>query len=285
MRFSSSIGRLPALACLLALALFAQPPAAAPGDRPADPPEEFSADRPGFGESAGTVAPGVLQLEGGFLAEAHALAGGTLRNISVPQPLLRIGLTRRLEMRLEADGFQRQSEASGDPGGRHSGYSDMSVGAKARVLREGPLRPAVALLVSVSLPVGSSYFSSQGIDPEFHFCWSKSLPRGLDLSGNFNFAWRTGGPQWTSERAASFQAGHGLAAGLHGYAEIYRVGPIEGDEPAHVVASGGVYRVLGANAQVDFEAGHTLAARTPSWFAGFGFAVRRPLPAFFRHRR
>jgi hypothetical protein len=276
---ASSTCRLSALACLLALAVFAQQ------NRPSNPPDEFSADRPGFGESTETIAPGFLQLEAGFLADAHALAGGPVRNISVPQPLLRIGLTRLLEMRLEADGFERESDASGATRELHYGGSDMSVGAKVRLLREGPRRPAVSLLASVSLPVGSSYFSSGGIDPEFHLIWAKSLPRGFDASGNFNLAWQTGGPQWTSQRAASFQVGHGIAAGLHGFGEIYRVWPIEGDEPAHVFASVGVSRPLGADAQLDVEAGHTMMARTPSWFFGFGFAIRRPLPAFFGRRR
>ena len=148
---------LPSLLCLLALAAFAQ----TPGD--------FSPDRPGFGESTDTLAPGFLQLEAGFLAEAHALVGGPVRNISVPQPLLRIGLTRRLEIRLEADGFNRESDASGAARELHHGGSDMSVGAKVRLLPEGPRRPAVSLLASVSLPVGSSYFSSGGIDPTWPF--------------------------------------------------------------------------------------------------------------------
>jgi hypothetical protein len=214
----------------------------------------------------------------------HELAGGPVRNISVPLPLLRIGLTRRLEMRLEADGFERESDASGATRELHYGGSDMSVGAKVRLLGEGPRQPAVSLLVSVSLPVGSSYFSSGGIDPEFHLIWAKSLPRGFDASGNFNLAWQTGGPQWTSQRAASFQVGHGLPGGLHGYGEIYRVWPIPGDEPAHLVVSGGVARPLGADAQLDVEAGHTMMARTPSWFVGFGFALRTRFGGLF-HRR
>jgi hypothetical protein len=269
--------RLSLLGSLLALAASAQE------SRPPDSPGEFSADRPGFGESTDTVAPGFLQAETGFLAEAHALAGGPVRNISAPQPLLRIGLTKRLEMRLGADGFLRESDASGATRELHHGGSDLSVGAKVRLLPEGPRWPAVSLLASVSLPVGSSYFSSGSFDPEFHLIWAKSLPQGFDASGNFNFAWQTGGPQWTSQRAASFQIGHGMGAGLHGYAEVYRVWPIPGDEPAHVFASAGISRTLGADVQLDLEAGHTMMARTPSWFIGFGFAIRARLGGLF-HR-
>lgn len=246
---------LPSLVCLLPLAAFAQPP----GD--------FSADRPGFGESTDTLAPGFLQLEAGFLAAPH--------NISFPLPLLRIGLTPRLELRIEADGFKRESDASGSTRELHYGGSDISLGAKVRLLREGPRQPAVSLLASVSLPVGTSYFSSGSFDPEFHLIWAKSLPRGFDASGNLNQAWQTGGPHWTSRSAASFQLGHGIAAGLHGYGEVYRVWPIPAGESAPVVASGGVSRPVGSNAQVDVEAGHTMLARTPSWFVGFGFAIRR----------
>ena len=285
MRFPSSIGRLPALAGLLALALFAQPPAAAPGDRPADPPEEFSADRPDFTESTSTVARGAMQLEGGFLATAHALTGGSWHSISAPLALLRIGLTRRLELRLGEEGFKRETSSSGDVRERHSGYADTSVGMKVRLLREGPLRPAVSVVASLSLPVGSSYFSSGSPDPEVKLAWSKSLPRGFDAGGNLNFGWRTGGPRWASERAASLSVSHRLFAGFRAYTEIYRASPVEADEAAHVVLDGGVSRPLGVDAQIDAEVGHTLRARTPGWFLGVGFAIRRPLPAFFRHRR
>jgi hypothetical protein len=52
------------------------------------------------------------------------------------------------------------------------------------------------------------------------------------------------------------------------------VTPVEGDEASHTVFNLGVARKLTSHLQVDFEAGHTLGARTPLWFFGFGFAVR-----------
>lgn len=260
---------LPTLTCLLALAASAQQ------IRPPDPPEELSSDRPDFTESTDTIARGVMQLEGGFLATSDALAGGSSHGISLPLALLRIGLNRRLELRLGVDGFERQTSFAGGLRQRHSGFADTSVGMKARLIREGSLRPAVSLVALLSLPVGSRYFSSGSFDPEFKLAWSKSFPRGFDAGGNFNFGWRTGGPRWASERAASLSVGHKIPAGLRAYTEVYRTSPVAGDEAAHVVLDGGLTRLIGANAQIDAEVGHTLGARTPGWFLGVGFVVRR----------
>jgi len=65
-----------------------------------------------------------------------------------------------------------------------------------------------------------------------------------------------------------------LGRGFGAYAEIYRIGPIAGDEAAHWIANGGITKLFGPNVQVDFEVGHTINAKTPCWFAGTGFGFR-----------
>ena len=76
------------------------------------------------------------------------------------------------------------------------------------------------------------------------------------------------------EHAASLTIGRKLPSGLRVFGEVFRVSPIEGDEAAHAIAATGITKLLGMSAQVDVSAGHTLDARTPSWFVGAGFAVR-----------
>jgi len=237
-----------------------------------EPEGAITADRPDFTEGTETLAPGFVQLEGGVRMSRHLLESSSVHDSGAPFALLRIGVTRFAELRLGSDGYAVESEVAGGHALRHAGLSDMSVEMKFGVWDERRYLPAVSVLGALSAPVGSRYFSSGGLDPEIKLCWSKSLPAGFDASGNFNWAWETGEEVG---HAASLSVGHRLWGGFEGFGEVYREGPIAGDEAHHWVADSGVSRRLGVNFQFDIEAGHTMNARTPAWFVGAGFAVRR----------
>ena len=233
---------------------------------------EMSTDRPDFTESTDTIARGWTQLEGGVLSNWHALASGQDRAIGAPYSLLRLGLTRFAELRLSADGFTSESGAVDGAWEQHSGGSDLEIASKVRVLDEKVHLPALAFIAGASVPTGAGYFSSGRVNPFLELCWSKSLPGGFDAGGNVNFQW--GGTE--TEHAYSLSVGHKLGRGFGVYGEIYRISPIDGDEAAHWVANSGITKLLGTNAQLDIEAGHTVNARTPYWFVGAGFAIRMP---------
>lgn len=62
----------------------------------ADP---LAADRPGLSNAPSVVAPGAIQLEGGFLFERETDGGDPNTNtITVPEALLRVGLLSFLEI-------------------------------------------------------------------------------------------------------------------------------------------------------------------------------------------
>ncbi len=189
-----------------------------------------------------------------------------------PYSLLRLGLTRFAELRLSADGFTSESGAVDGAWEQHSGGSDLEIASKVRVLDEKVHLPALAFIAGASVPTGAGYFSSGRVNPFLELCWSKSLPGGFDAGGNVNFQW--GGTE--TEHAYSLSVGHKLGRGFGVYGEIYRISPIDGDEAAHWVANSGITKLLGTNAQLDIEAGHTVNARTPYWFVGAGFAIRMP---------
>jgi hypothetical protein len=252
--------------CLLAVPAWAAEPGSAPAP--------ISTDRPDFTESTDTIRPGDFQLEGGLERGGHAMRSGLSRSLAGPQPLLRIGLTPRVELRLASAGVEHESPAEG--GGPHTGNTDFSVGAKWRLVEERGWLPALSAITALSLPQGDGYFSSGAHDPILKLCWSHGLPGGWESGGNFNFRWNRGEDAGL-ERGVSVTAGHALGGGLRGFAEVYRIAPMEGDERAHLVASTGLARALGRDVQIDFAVGHTLGARTPAWVITFGFGIRGPI--------
>ena len=231
---------------------------------------EISTDRPDYTESTDTIAPGLAQFEGGFLLSRHALAAGAKHDIGAPFALLRLGLTRFVELRLGADGFTNETHLINGEWEQHGGGSDLEVSAKVRLHDDRVYLPAFAFIAGASVPTGSSYFSSGRVNPFLELCWSKSLPKGFDSGGNVNFRW--GGPQ--VEHGYSLSIGHKLGRGFAAYGEIYRISPVDGDERAHWIANAGITKGLGENAQLDLEAGHTVHAQSPFWFLGAGFAIR-----------
>jgi hypothetical protein len=249
----------------------------------------MSTDRPDFTEATDTVPRGVMQFEGGFLLSSHALESGLAHDVVGPSPLIRIGLSRFAELRFGSDGFTRESvvaQGPDTPNERHTGLSDLEIGVKLRLWKQRKYTPAFAVIGALSVPNGSSYFSSGGRDPILDLCWSKALPKHFDVGGNVNF--RRFGADGHIEKALSLSAGRILGHGFGMYGEVYRISPIDDDEPAHLIANTGITKLLGPNTQIDLEVGHTVNARTPYWFVGAGFAIRMSRPGFaylFRRRR
>jgi hypothetical protein len=234
--------------------------------RPSVP--EIVPDRPDFSESSEVVPAGWLQLESGIRFEGEEL----LREFSAPAALLRIGLGRGVELRLGAEGFL--SESVGDI--RHSGRSDMEVGAKIRLLNQSRAGIDLALLPIVSLPTGTAGFTSGGVDTTIKIAWARQLPSGLGLSGNVNLASLTEDGSRFHQQAMSLSLGRDLLFGWGGYVEGFALSKVSAVEGAGVTVNAGIARAIGRQVQIDIEAGRGLSSAAPDWFVGFGIAVLGP---------
>jgi hypothetical protein len=254
--------------CLMATAvLWADEPARQDSD-------ELSTDRPDFTESTDTVRAGRFQLEGGLASTSHAMEAGPVRAIGGPSALLRVGVAPRVELRFGAEGFQAESRMDHGILERQSGYSDLDLAVKFRILDERGGLPAIAIIPGISFPWGSAAFSSGGHDRFLKFCWSREFGKGFEATGNANFRWEGEGREAVVERGYSVSVGHKLPGEWRGFWEVYRVSPIPDDEAVHWIADTGVSRGLGRNFHMDLAVGHTIHARTPSWIFSVGFAVR-----------
>ena len=117
---------------------------------------EMTADRPGFNAPAAVVGKGVVQLELGW---STARLGDRLYASSAPQPLLRVGVSRYVELQVGSDGIAAACLLDCTWQG-----TDVSVGARV-VLPVEPLGFALAVSGGASLPTGSFDVSSEHVDP------------------------------------------------------------------------------------------------------------------------
>ncbi len=144
--------------------------------------DEITTDRPDFVESSNVVGKGRFQIETGVAVERNAVAATKDRAITTPT-LLRVGLSKDWEFRLESDGrtVYRTEDTSTGINSTTRGYSDLSVGAKWHALDEAGSRPSVGLLVHVDTATGSTQFRGNGSRPSLRLVAEWELPSEMSL--------------------------------------------------------------------------------------------------------
>lgn len=231
---------------------------------------EMVTDRPDFTESTDVVGKGMLQIENGFTVERSQGAG----KMTSPELLMRVGLSKRVELRLGGDGLVTQRI----PGkSMVVGYSDFEIAAKVVILEAGHRRPAISLIPLISAPAGSPFFSSGAWDPTLKIAIGKDLPKGFSASGNVDFSSLTTPEGRFLQTAWSVSVDHPLGRGFGAYWEVFGFTPWDKGSSAARIADTGITRSAGRNAQVDIRAGKRLSHVGSNWFWGVGVAFRKPL--------
>ncbi|MCX6612389.1 MAG: transporter [Acidobacteria bacterium] len=273
--------------CAFASGLFGQipePKTILPKSTPPVEDDEMVTDRPDFTESAATVRPSWYQLETGFAVSWETNREGKVRSVAFPYPLMRIGITRRLEFRYSTDGYARNRFFNHEGQSLNQGHNDLEVGLKYVAWYEKKFLPQFALIGQVSEPLGAASLSSGSIDPKFKICWSKDFSGGWGLSGNFNYFYLTEDRRRFLERDTSVSLGHDLVAGFKGYVEFYRLANITLDKEALSIAQVGWARPIKGNFQFDMSVAKTIAHSMPQWSIMGGFTYRAPVPGSILRR-
>lgn len=133
----------------------------------------IATDRPDFVESSQTVGRGRFQFETSVNSDVTRTSGSRETVWGSPT-LLRYGVSERVELRVETDGFQRMI-TNGSVRTTVSGMADAAVGIKWHV------RNGVAVLVHADLPSGSPLFRGRGVRPSLRGVAEFELPMAMSL--------------------------------------------------------------------------------------------------------
>ena len=185
---------------------------------PAHADEGIVTDRPDFVESSDVVGKNRFQLETSLAGERSKVDGIRVRSISTPT-LLRLGVSDTLELRMETEGWMRETTG----GVSEHGMNDISIGTKWHVLDgdEESGRPALAWLFHADLPTGSRAFKGQGTRPSVRLTAEWDLPDGFGLgvmSGLYRDRNEAGQHFTGGILAATF--GKSFTEKLHGFVEL-----------------------------------------------------------------
>ncbi len=226
-------------------------------------------DRPEFTATSTLVEKGFVEFDDGFTFSSQGNGYG----LSAPETMMRLGLNDRLELRFDGDGFLSEWTA----GGHAKGPSDSEVSAKVGLFGQRHLRPSVSIISSVSMPTGTTNFSSRGYDPTVKVAWDKDLISGFAMGGNFNLGSITTTGGRITQRAASFSLSRGLGAEFGLFGEVYAVSPVAAGNSTLWSGDGGVTRSIGKNAQIDVRFGKQINSAESTWLVGAGFTIREPM--------
>lgn len=233
---------------------------------------ELITDRPDQTESSVVVPRGYIQIESGITYNDE---GSESRTLEYPGTLLRIGISKRVELRLGTQGFVSEFE-----GNNTTGLGDSEIGTKIYLRQESGWKPETALLASLSLPTGSNAFSTERVDPSFRFAFSHTLTEKVSLGYNLGAAWQTvpssSGRATLSTLQYTATAGFGLSDRFGAFAELFGDTPLSAQGGTELSFDGGLTFLIRPNLQLDAALGFGLTNDAPDWFLTTGVSFRFP---------
>jgi len=228
-------------------------------------------DRPDFTEGTGLVPTGHFQVEGGTtLGRVEDVDSTTLGEL-----LVRIGLGERSEARIGLGSYTRIDDGFDSI----SGFEDPALELKIRLTDEAgelpPGRPAVALILGTSVPIGDKKLTDDEWVPLALLAFDWDLGARFGLGANLGGSYATDGEGGRFNQGfASVSAGFSATDRLGTYLEWYGFSEEEKNGPFTHYVDTGISFLINNDLMVDARIGTGLNNAHPDWFAGVGASVR-----------
>jgi len=232
-------------------------------------------ERPSFSTPPNVVGTGFWQIESGLDWGHDAPDEGDGTTIfTAPNIALRLGVTRRIELRAATTGLVSTTER----GRRSTSMADTALGMKYQMAFQDGFGLDLAVVPMVSLPTGGAA-SSNNVDPSVILTAARQFGRA-QLNGNVKWTRQSYGDT-ANQRAQLLDWSLVLAHPLWGRWSAFWEGvasdsDLEGTS-ATWAASAGLARQFGESILVDVYGGIGLNEPAPNWRvgAGFGWRLRR----------
>ena len=241
--------------------------------------QPLQTDRPNFTSTSVTVGKGVTQLEFGYTFACDSPT--ELMKVSdqaLGEFLYRRGiLAEWFEFRLGFSPLQ-QTEQLGSFQNTTAGSEDLYTALQFALTPQAGILPESALIVQMSLPTGSTAFTSNQIEPGVNWVYAWKLNDFISLSGstqgNRSF---DGNHRSYLEMAQSWNVNYTLTKQLSAFTEWFALIPCGANtEQTEHYFDGGFTYLINNNLQLDFSAGVGLNEAAIDYFVGAGCSIRFP---------
>jgi hypothetical protein len=236
-------------------------------------------DRPHVAETPHLVPKGYFQWETGFQFQQSRTDLIKTKDITYNTTLIRLGLSRRIEARLEMDYFGTKSNRRSDDSllQKVNGLSGLTVASKVFLFQQNGLIPETSLLYGISLPYpGSKDFRPSYTGSEIKFLLVNRIAKWYEFEYNL-------GVQWDGvTNAYAFNNEFEINRRLFFFIEMYGYFYENGDKDDRFSGSftndhrlnGGIWYRLAPNLQLDLSGGFGLSKISPTNYIAVGLSNR-----------
>jgi hypothetical protein len=227
-------------------------------------------DRPDFTDGTHTVPRGYVQLEAGYSAQWGPTTQSS-DEASFPELLVRVGVLRRLELRLGENYLVDQP--AGAAASATGGFDDTYLASKVAITDAHGAVPGLGAEAQVTLPTGAAAFTADRVLPgaAMLFGWEgrSAFSAGVELLASQT-------TEHGGQGVASLSVQYQLCSRLQFYGEVYAISPWNSPgDPSTRYFDGGVHVLLSNNVQLDARIGAGLSRAADRAVVGAGFGVRR----------
>jgi hypothetical protein len=218
-----------------------------------------------------------IQLETGIQTEFRRNGAERDHAFLIPT-LLRIGVDRRFEARVEGNTFTRTTTSDADvQTNSASGLAPVSIGLKYHIEdSKGVTRPSVGAIIRVFPASGTNAFHTD------HVTGDLRLVADWDFAPHFSLNPNIGIGRYEDDRGQTFTAAifaltlnYLPSKHLNPFVDMGLQRPEESDGKSAVIFDTGVAYIIGRNVQLDVSAGTGVHGNTPPHpFIGFGVSFR-----------
>ncbi|HEV7426960.1 MAG TPA: transporter [Thermoanaerobaculia bacterium] len=207
----------------------------------------INADRPGIADGSAVVGRGIFQLEAGLERDHDAVD----RSIATPL-LLRYGISKAFEMRVEGNGYVHSN------GG--SGFAPLSLGAKYHFLDA----PSLGIIARVFPPSGTGAQRSHATTTDVRLALDINLGEKWALNPNVGVASQDDGAGRFTAALTALTLQYNISDRANVFIDGASQSPEEHGGGASLVFDAGTAWIAGNNTQFDISAGWRARGTKPT---------------------
>lgn len=223
-------------------------------------------DRPDQTETPFITPRRQVQMEIGFVYEKE---NKQTTNFTYPNILTKLGLSKRVELRLVTEYGGTQKEVA-DVATTTNAVNPTLIGCKVNFFEEKKILPQTSMIMHFGVPfLAGKAFRKQQNFITFRFLMQHTLNEKFSLSYNLGAEWDGIKPDATGIYTLSL--GYSASPRIGSYIELY--GFHHGTHFMHQYDMGLTY-LLNRNLQLDISGGLGLSPSAPDYFVGCGISFR-----------
>lgn len=242
-------------------------------------PAELDSDRPNFTQAATVIPYRTLQLETGLGYEKNNSDEEQTKNYLYPTTLIRIGILKKAELRVNVD-FEQANQmpvtSSGSRGQetKERGFDNVQVGTKIALFEAKGVLPDIGLLAYVTLPIGLKEYRPPHAAPSLQLLFNSHFSDKVELQYNFGYRKHKDETNYLVQLLYSASAIMHVTKNLQGFAE-FQAYKTQQQAAENSVAGGFMYKIL-PNLQFDILGGIGVSEVAPDYYTAAGITWRVP---------